>query len=165
MARSPLRTGARADDRERDDQRRCSTCAWTATLLPSAEKRPIDAAIVADARRATAFGTIDVAQPYYSFASSTTSTTDFDGTAHDLFELIVDRNRIYYDADTTLIRQNAAAVIDRDDPTTLAWNYDWVNRSRGPTSQIHPADAAVPSSSLATAVHPDELWPPSIGST
>jgi hypothetical protein len=44
------------------------------------------------------------------------------------WELIVDGSRIYYDSDKVLITQKVAAVIDREDPTTLDWSYDWENR-------------------------------------
>ena len=44
------------------------------------------------------------------------------------WELIADGDRIYYDADKVLITQQIAAVIARDDPTTLDWGYDWENR-------------------------------------
>jgi hypothetical protein len=55
------------------------------------------------------------------------------------WELIVDGNRIYYDADTELIRQKVAGVIDRDHRTTFAWNYDWVNRHIATNFQIQIA--------------------------
>lgn len=40
----------------------------------------------------------------------------------------VDGRAVYYDAETTLIRQQAAAVIKRDDANVLAWDFDWDTR-------------------------------------
>jgi cell wall-associated NlpC family hydrolase len=53
--------------------------------------------------------------------------------------LVVDGNRIYYDKDRTLIAQKLAAIFHRDAPTTLAWNYDWVNRQIATNFQIQIA--------------------------
>ena len=55
------------------------------------------------------------------------------------WELIVDGNRIYYDKDRTLINQKPAAIFDRRDPTTFAWNFDWVNREIATNFQIEIA--------------------------
>jgi hypothetical protein len=52
------------------------------------------------------------------------------------WELIVDGNRVYYDTDMTLIAQKVAGVIDRDDATTLQWNYDWENRHIATNFQV-----------------------------
>ena len=83
-------------------------------------------------------GTIEVAQPYYFMVNKGEDYwTAMNRLAQEVgWELVVDGNRIYYDADTELIRQKIAAVIDRDDPTTLAWNYDWENRHIATNFQI-----------------------------
>ena len=75
-------------------------------------------------------GTIDVAEPYYfTINRHEDYWTGMNRLAQEVnWELIVDGNRMYYDSDRTLIRQKIAGVIDRDDRTTLAWNYDWENR-------------------------------------
>lgn len=71
-----------------------------------------------------------VAQPYYfQIQAGEDYWTGMTRLAQEVaWELICDGNRIYYDADTCLITQMVVGVIDRDDPTTLQWNYDWVNR-------------------------------------
>jgi murein DD-endopeptidase MepM/ murein hydrolase activator NlpD len=73
--------------------------------------------------------TITVKEPYYFTVNAGEDYwTAMNRLAQEVnWELIVDGNRVYYDTDTTLIRQKVAGVIDRDDPTTLQWNYDWVN--------------------------------------
>lgn len=39
--------------------------------------------------------------------------------------LFFDGNRLYYDPETTLIKQKPAAVIGRDDPEVVDWSYTW----------------------------------------
>jgi hypothetical protein len=86
-------------------------------------------------------GTIDVAQPYYFMINAGEDYwTGMNRLAQEVaWELIVDGNRIYYDSDTELIRQKVAAVIDRDDETTFAWNYDWENRHIATNVQVQLA--------------------------
>jgi hypothetical protein len=78
----------------------------------------------------TASSTEQVAQPYY-FAVN--QNEDYWSAMCRLaqevgWELIADGDRIYFDSDNILIYQKIAAVIDRNDPTTLNWSYDWENR-------------------------------------
>lgn len=42
--------------------------------------------------------------------------------------VFLDGNDIYYDAETTLIKQKPAAVIKREEATVVTWNYDWDSR-------------------------------------
>ena len=44
------------------------------------------------------------------------------------WELVIDGNRVYYDADTELIKQKVAGVIKRGSPKVFGWSYDWINR-------------------------------------
>jgi len=75
-------------------------------------------------------GTSKVAQPYYfQVKVNEDYWTAMCRLAQEVnWELVVDGDRIYYDTDQVFITQKPAAVIHRDDPTTLAWSYDWVNR-------------------------------------
>jgi cell wall-associated NlpC family hydrolase len=94
----------------------------------------------------TGAGTIAVAQPYYFTVNAGEDYwTAMTRLAQEVaWELIVDGNRIYYDQDRTLIGQKVAAIFDRDDRTTLLWNYDWVNREIATNFQIqvicHPME-------------------------
>jgi hypothetical protein len=74
--------------------------------------------------------TIEVIQPYYfQINKGEDYWTGMNRLAQEVgWELVVDGSRIYYDADTTLIRQKVAAVVHRDEATTLTWSYDWDNR-------------------------------------
>jgi hypothetical protein len=75
--------------------------------------------------------TVKVAQPYYfQVQQNEDYWSGMCRLAQEVgWELIADSaGRIYYDQDTVLITQKVAAVIDRDDPTTLDWGYDWENR-------------------------------------
>lgn len=75
-------------------------------------------------------GTIQVAQAYYfQINAGEDYWSGMCRLAQEVaWELIVDGNRVYFDADTVLIKQKIAAVIGRDDNTTLLWSYDWENR-------------------------------------
>jgi hypothetical protein len=75
--------------------------------------------------------TSQVAQPYYfQVGAQEDYWTAMCRLAQEVnWELVVDGDRIYYDSDQVFITQKPAAVIRRDDLTTVNWGYDWVNRA------------------------------------
>jgi hypothetical protein len=75
--------------------------------------------------------TAQVAQPYYfQVQAQEDYWTAMCRLAQEVnWELVVDGDRVYYDTDQVFITQKPAAVIGREDPTTVAWSYDWVNRT------------------------------------
>ena len=80
------------------------------------------------------------------------------------WELIVDGNRIYYDKDRTLINQKPAAIFNRRDPRTYAWNFDWVNREIATNFQIEVASRPM-EFSAGEVVQVENFGPASTGST
>lgn len=90
----------------------------------------VDAGGGAGAISAATTKTVTVDQPYYfKINKGEDYWTGMNRLAQEVnWELICDGNRVYFDSDRTLIDQKVAGVIDRDDPTTLQWKYDWENK-------------------------------------
>jgi biotin carboxyl carrier protein len=85
--------------------------------------------------------TVTIVEPYYfQINRGEDYWTGMNRLAQEVaWELIADGNRIYYDADTVLIRQKVAGVVYREAATTLAWNYDWENRHIATNFQLQLA--------------------------
>jgi hypothetical protein len=79
---------------------------------------------------ATTSTTSEVAQPYYfQVQQNEDYWTAMCRLAQEVnWDLVADGDRIYFDSDKVFITQKPAAKLTRNDPTTVNWSYDWVNR-------------------------------------